>query len=866
LVRDWLACSLEAPTVTWPLTVSLVPDEEPRWDSDDDDIHDAAKNTSESVTKPATRIKARRSQDEQPRQDSDSAPPNKRKLISSVSSDKKKKKRRKEESAVLYLGHLPRHFEEDEIRSFLSQFGQVLRVKVARSARTGRSRGHAWCELKLPAVARIVAETLSGYIMFGTTRLVCHIVPLEQCHYGLFLPNRRPEEVLKDRALAAATTGTKSLEKMPAITQRLVARETKKREQLAALGIEYDFPGYSTSLANVVEGAKREIEAGSSKKKRRKDSTASEVSDCNTKEDERNRGESTGSSQSNEPKDERHGKKTKKGSREPDSTLPSIEQSEPTAESNVSLGVSQVKEQSVLRPPLAPVSPPGAASKETETGTTMDPSPEAKAQKKKKKNKRKSSDVSVSKIEEDGRKRSESLGSTQSGGAVMKEGSHGKKKTASVEPDTLVPRNDRSHATPKSMAVNLGALQATEQSGAQSSVEPASPPDAASKESDAEKPATSEGKSNKKKKKDKRKSLDVSGSKIESDGRKRSESLGSALDEPVPKVGGHEKRDRSSLEQGSQPLSNNQVDSTPKSNANDPPASPANLGALQVMEQSGTRLLVQPPFSSPDAAVSKETQKEKPMSETKAHKKKSKDKRKSLDVSGSRKTKESGRKRSESPGSALGDEPVVEEGSREKKKRAAVERDSQLRTGEQGDVVPVAEADASPTSAVNLGVQQVLEAAKQLDSAPHEREIEKTPAPSSEGKAHQKKKKDKRKPLDVSGSNIEEDGQKGIESAQGDVPVAPEGRHGIREKVLLETNCHLLSIDQSNEASIPKRNPTLMGNHGMPQVTEQSGAASWAEPSVRPDAASKETPLVPSSETKVHKKKKKDKKKSRKSL
>jgi nucleolar protein 15 len=850
--------------VTWPLTVSLVPDEEPRWDSDDDDIHDAAKNTSESGTKPATRIKARRSQDEHPRQDSESAPPNKRKLISSVSADKKKKKRRKEESAVLYLGHLPRHFEEEEIRSFLSQFGQVLRVKVARSVRSGRSRGHAWCELKLPAVARIVAETLSGYIMFGTTRLVCHVVPLEQCHYGLFLPNRRPEEVLKERVQAAAAAGTKSLEKMPAITQRLVARETKKREQLAALGIEYDFPGYSTSLTDMVEGANLENEAGSSKKKRRKDSAASDVSDSNTKEDGSNRGETMGSSESNEPKHEPHGKKKTKASREPNSFSLNNEQSEPTAESNVSLDASQVKDQSVLR---SPVSPPDTASRETETGTTMDPSSEAKAQKKKKKDKRKSSDVSASKIEEHGRKRSESLESTQSGGAVMKEGSHGKKKAFSIEPDALVPRNDQSHATPKSKAVNLGAPQTTEQSGAQSSVEPASRPDAVSKERETEKPATSEGKSNKKKKKDKRKSLDVSGSKIESDGRKRSESLVSALgDEPVPKVGDHEKRDKSSLEQGSQSLSNNRVDSTPNSNVNAPPASPVNLGALLVMEQSGTRLLVEPPFSPPDAA-SKETQTEKPMSETKAHKKKSKDKRKSLDVSDSRKTKEGGRKRSESLGSALGDEPVVEAGSsREKQKRAAFERDSQLSTGEQGHVAPVAKADATPTSAVNLGVQRELEAAIQQDSAPHEREIEKTPAPSSEGKAHKKKKKDKWKSLDVSGSNIEEDGQKGIESTQGDVPVAPEGRHGIREKVLLETNCHLLSIDQSNEASIPKRNPTLMGNHGMPQVTEQSGAASWAEPSVRPDAASKETPLVPSSETKVHKKKKKDKKKSRKSL
>jgi hypothetical protein len=114
--------------------------------------------------------------------------------------------------------------------------------------------------LKLPAVARIIAETLSGYIMFGTTRLVCHVVPLEQCHYGLFLPNRRPEEILIEPVLTAAAAGTKSLEKMPAPTQRLVAREKRKNKQLAALGIEYDFPGYSTFLGEDKDTGNRNAE------------------------------------------------------------------------------------------------------------------------------------------------------------------------------------------------------------------------------------------------------------------------------------------------------------------------------------------------------------------------------------------------------------------------------------------------------------------------------------------------------------------------------------------------------------------------------------------------------------------------------
>lgn len=34
---------------------------------------------------------------------------------------------------VVYLGHLPHGFYEEELRGFFSQFGKVVRVKVSRS-------------------------------------------------------------------------------------------------------------------------------------------------------------------------------------------------------------------------------------------------------------------------------------------------------------------------------------------------------------------------------------------------------------------------------------------------------------------------------------------------------------------------------------------------------------------------------------------------------------------------------------------------------------------------------------------------------------------------------------------------------------
>jgi nucleolar protein 15 len=179
--------------------------------------------------------------------------------------------------AVLYLGHLPKHMEEAELADFLKQFGGIVNLKVVRSTRTGRSRGYAFVQMKSPDVAAIVADTLSGYIVMGQKRLVCHLVPADKVHAGLFA-----------RTIAMSKVGsrqvppqTKSLGKLKLITCRLVQRERKKREALKAMGIDYNFPGYEESNAkmekrdSMLSQSEADELSKKDKKKKRKDSMAS---------------------------------------------------------------------------------------------------------------------------------------------------------------------------------------------------------------------------------------------------------------------------------------------------------------------------------------------------------------------------------------------------------------------------------------------------------------------------------------------------------------------------------------------------------------------------------------------------------------
>lgn len=51
--------------------------------------------------------------------------------------------------------------------AYFSQFGKVLSATVARSKKSGRSRGFGFVEFLDEEVAKIAAETMNNYLMFN---------------------------------------------------------------------------------------------------------------------------------------------------------------------------------------------------------------------------------------------------------------------------------------------------------------------------------------------------------------------------------------------------------------------------------------------------------------------------------------------------------------------------------------------------------------------------------------------------------------------------------------------------------------------------------------------------------------------------
>ena len=128
------------------------------------------------------------------------------------------------------------------MREYFSQFGTITKLRLSRNRVTGASKHFAFIEFESDGVAKIVANTMDNYLMFGHI-LKCKHAPQENLHPALWKgANKRfrkvPYTMLQKRALEAPKTAEQWETKN--------AKEQKKREQKAEkmkeLGYEMKLP------------------------------------------------------------------------------------------------------------------------------------------------------------------------------------------------------------------------------------------------------------------------------------------------------------------------------------------------------------------------------------------------------------------------------------------------------------------------------------------------------------------------------------------------------------------------------------------------------------------------------------------------
>ncbi|KAF9310367.1 MKI67 FHA domain-interacting nucleolar phosphoprotein [Podila horticola] len=154
----------------------------------------------------------------------------------------------KNATGVVYLGRIPHGFYEEQMQAYFTQFGKVLRLRLSRNKKTGKSKHYAFIEFASQEVADIVADTMDNYLLFGH-QLKCKALQPSQIHPAMFVgANKKFKAIPWQKISKDKHNAEKSASQVKQVSKKLLKNESAKRAKLADLGIEYDFPGYKASV------------------------------------------------------------------------------------------------------------------------------------------------------------------------------------------------------------------------------------------------------------------------------------------------------------------------------------------------------------------------------------------------------------------------------------------------------------------------------------------------------------------------------------------------------------------------------------------------------------------------------------------
>ncbi|KAF9109158.1 MKI67 FHA domain-interacting nucleolar phosphoprotein [Mortierella sp. AM989] len=154
----------------------------------------------------------------------------------------------KNTTGVVYLGRIPHGFYEEQMKAYFTQFGKVLRLRLSRNKKTGKSKHYAFIEFASQEVADIVADTMNNYLLFGHL-LKCKALQPSQIHPAMFQgANKRFKPIPWLKISKEKHNAEKSASQSNQVKKKLLRNEAAKRAKLAELGIDYEFPGYKASV------------------------------------------------------------------------------------------------------------------------------------------------------------------------------------------------------------------------------------------------------------------------------------------------------------------------------------------------------------------------------------------------------------------------------------------------------------------------------------------------------------------------------------------------------------------------------------------------------------------------------------------
>lgn len=143
---------------------------------------------------------------------------------------------------VIYIGRIPHGFFEKQMRAYLSQFGEITQLRLARNKKTGKSQHYGFVEFSSKAVAEIVAKTMDKYLLFGHI-LQVRTIPMEQVKEGMWKGSgRRKKPAPRNRLEGSKLKRGMAREDWDKRVERETKKRAEKADKLKDMGYEFDMP------------------------------------------------------------------------------------------------------------------------------------------------------------------------------------------------------------------------------------------------------------------------------------------------------------------------------------------------------------------------------------------------------------------------------------------------------------------------------------------------------------------------------------------------------------------------------------------------------------------------------------------------
>jgi len=249
---------------------------------------------------------------------------------------------------VIFLKHIPHGFYEPQMKAYFKQFGQVKKLRLSRSRKTGESRGFAYIQFADEAVAKIAAESMNNYLMFDKL-LKCEFIAPESVDpawfkgWGQEFTLSKKLERLRQNWNAASCSDKR--------TRKFLGLQSKKldtlKKMLVKLGVklEIEVPPFQPSVKFTADEIKLIEESAPDKKpsNQQKDGKGSQKDGKGSQKDGKG-SQKDGKASEKDGKASEKKKKRKNKRRQNDSSQSTPEVASPKLELNKGLDTNAVSE------------------------------------------------------------------------------------------------------------------------------------------------------------------------------------------------------------------------------------------------------------------------------------------------------------------------------------------------------------------------------------------------------------------------------------------------------------------------------------------------------------------------------------------